>query len=292
MDFSPDRLPPSLTPGRVRALLTLLGDENPGIVRTAREALTALGPGVTPALRDCLDGASLIMSLRIRDVLSRLEAPSLEDRFRRLSRQARAGRLNLEEALFTVARLGNPHLRPLPYRRMLDEMAREIRDRLPADDGEPTPGRVVHAVNEVVFSRHGFRGDREEYYRVENSYLHRVLERRRGIPLSLSCVVLLLARRLDLPFRGVALPTHFLLSYPVRDRRIFIDVFNRGALINRGQCREFLEQAGFSHTDAYLQPASNRRIVVRCLRNLAGAFRRARRPDRARTVNRLLKTFR
>ncbi len=150
----------------------------------------------------------------------------------------------------------------------------------------------MHTVNDVLFSKHGFRGDHETYYRPANSYLHRVLERRRGIPLSLSSLVLLLARRLGLPYRGVALPGHFLVSYPVRDRRIFVDVFNRGTPLNRDQCLEFIREAGIQNDESYLRPTTTRRIVERFLGNLVHAFRRNERFERARDVRRLLDAFR
>lgn len=255
---------------------------------SARRALVDLGSEVIPMLRDQLDGTDLTLTLRIRDVLSRIETPSLPERFGRLGR---ADDLDLEEALFTVARLENEHLRPLHYRHALDALADQIRPRLPEDPRE-APGRVVHTVNDVLFSKHGFRGDRETYYHPANSYLHRVLQRRRGIPLSLSSVVLLLARRLDLPYRGVALPGHFLVSYPVRDRRIFVDVFNQGTPLNRDQCLEFIREAGIQNGESYLRPASDRRIVERFLRNLVRAYRRNGRPERARRVRRFLDAFR
>jgi len=275
---------------RVYALLNLLEDEDPDVMRRARDGLVDLGEGIEPFLRDRLEEASLRLKVRIRDVLSRRDAPSLRERFAGLAEDARARELDLEEALFAVARIGDPHLRVLPHRRRLDGLAGRIERRLQDDSARP-PGRVVQAVNQVLFERCGFRGDREAYYSPDNSYLHRVLERRRGIPLSLASIVLLIARRLDLPFRGVAMPAHFMLSYPVQDQRVFIDVFNRGAVINRDQCREFLEEAGFDYTEAHLQPATDRQIVERFLKNLINAFRRVERPRRALDVQGLLKSF-
>lgn len=275
----------------MRSLLVLLGDEDPGVVDAARRALVELGVEVVPMLREHLDRTDLTLKLRIRDVISQITSPSLPERFRRLGRDARADELDLEEALFTVARLGDDPLRPFHYRHVLDALAEDIRPRLPADP-RAAPGRVVYAVNHVLFSKYGFDGDRETYYRPANSYLHRVLERRRGIPLSLSSLVLLVARRLDLPYRGVALPGHFLVSYPVRDRRIFLDVFNRGTPLNRDQCLEFIRAAGVQSGESCLRPATTRRIVERFLHNLVHAFRRQERPGRVRAVRHLLSAFR
>ena len=104
--------------------------------------------------------------------------------------------MDLERGAFLIARYAYPSLDVSAYARQLDEMAQEVRDRIgPRASGEET----VKALNRYLFTEQGFKGNTKNYYEVENSYLNCVIDRRTGIPISLSTVYLLVGRRLSLP---------------------------------------------------------------------------------------------
>ena len=118
----------------------------------------------------------------------------------------------------------------------------------------------------VVRGSAGFAGNASNYYDPANSYLHRVLETRRGIPISLAVVFLEFARHIGLEARGVSFPGHFLLRVTLRDGVAIIDPFSGDSF-----SREELERraTGFGAPLAQLlQPASRREILTRMLRNL------------------------
>src|SRR5690606_38657912 len=90
--------------------------------------------------------------------------------------------------------------------RIAAAVARHLRDEMYMED-------VVDIINEQLFSVEGFRPDNRRFYDPENSYVNRVIERRTGIPITLSVIYLLVAERLDPPISGVAVPGHFLVRY-------------------------------------------------------------------------------
>jgi len=118
-------------------------------------------------------------------------------------------------------------------------------------------------LHHLFFEQEGFRGAwEEEYYHPDSSYAHTVLQTRRGTPLSLSIVYLLLARRIGIDVVGINMPLHFVLYAPELD--VFIDPF-------------FIESNRLSFTPSMLQPAPSISIVLRMLRNLVYGYNRMNR---------------
>jgi regulator of sirC expression with transglutaminase-like and TPR domain len=133
-------------------------------------------------------------------------------------------------------------------------------------------------MNQLLFEREGLRGNEEEYDDPRNSYLNDVLDRKKGIPITLSVVYLRVAERHSLPVFGVGFPGHFLVKYVSAPTEILIDPFDRGAIRTLEECAEKLRvQFG---TDAELKPehlaiSGNKQILARMLNNLkASYFRR------------------
>ena len=141
--------------------------------------------------------------------------------------------MDLEQGAFLIARYAYPSLTSPRIRRQLDDMAQEVRDRIgPRASGEET----VKTLNRYLFTEQGFKGNTKNYYEFENSYLNCVIDRRTGIPISLSTVYLLIGKRLGLPVHGIGMPGHFLVKYESDRYKIFVDCFNGGALLTEKNC--------------------------------------------------------
>ena len=157
----------------------------------------------------------------------------------------------------------------------LDAMAATIRGRLAAD---AFPEQKVVALNRHLFNELGFRGNTDAYYDPRNSYLNEVLERRIGIPITLSIVYLEVGRRVGLPLQGVSFPGHFLVKLRVQRGQLVLDPFKGGEPRSESELRSRLEQVltkretGRLDLDRYLEPATSREIVTRVLRNLKGIY--------------------
>ena len=119
------------------------------------------------------------------------------------------------------------------YLQRLNELAEGVRPRLSGDEG---PAGVVACINGHLFRELGFRGNQEDYYDPRNSFLNDVLDRRSGIPITLSIVYREVARRLGFNFIGINFPMHFVLGWPLKDDVLIVDVFQHGAILTQADC--------------------------------------------------------
>src|SRR3989454_845591 len=186
--------------------------------------------------------------------------------------------IDLGHAALLIAREEYPELDVGRYLVRLDEMAEEIRRRLKG--GEGAASQIAH-LNRLLFDEMGFRGNREEYYDPRNSFLNDVLDRRMGIPISLSTVYLEVGRRIGCRLAGVAFPGHFLVRYAGRELMpdVLIDPFNRGRILTEQECQALLlgmygGQVPFRPD--LLKRARNREILQRMIQNLRWIYQRQR----------------
>ncbi|HEX7089320.1 MAG TPA: transglutaminase-like domain-containing protein [Longimicrobiales bacterium] len=189
--------------------------------------------------------------------------------------------LDLASAALLVAAEEYPQLPLAPYLRRLDLLAERVHDRL---GDETAPLVVVQELSRVLFVEEGFRGNVEAYYDVRNSFLNDVLDRRLGIPITLSVVYLEVGWRLGLPLVGVGFPGHFLVRYEGEAVRLLVDPFEGGRLRFEDQAQELLDRVYGGMVPLqpeFLQPASKRDILVRILTNLKGIYLNARDDRRA-----------
>ena len=137
---------------------------------------------------------------------------------------------------------------------------------------------TIEALNEVLCGIVGFRGNTENYNDPRNSFFNDVLERRMGIPITLSAVYLEVARRISFPIFGVGMPGHFLVKYGDRSQEFFLDPFNGGQVLTREDCeRRFSEMFGNEQefTERMLDVVSPRQMLFRMVNNLKTIYLKA-----------------
>jgi regulator of sirC expression with transglutaminase-like and TPR domain len=190
------------------------------------------------------------------------------------------GAIPLAEAALLLACEEYPQLEIPPYLDQLDEIAETVRTRM--QQGE-APQRTIDSINTVLFDVMGFRGNTEDYNDPRNSFFNDVMERRLGIPITLSTVYLEVARRVSFPITGVGLPGHFIVKYTDRTQELLLDPFNRGGILTREDCaRRLTDIFGGSQTfsEQMLSPVSPRQILLRMLNNLKAIYLRAQTYDK------------
>ena len=206
-------------------------------------------------------------------------------------------RMDLAAACLMIAQDAYPSLQVEHYLGEIERMALRLRARTP--QAAAAEERIV-ALNELLFDDLGYRGNAHEYYDPRNSYLNEVIERRTGIPITLSVLYMELGRRVGLPLEGVSFPGHFLVRVQVRGGTLILDPFSGGAPQSEAELRSRLKRVIPQDVapevpveelplDQFLEPASKRQILVRVLRNLKGIYRETDRPERLLEVlNRML----
>jgi len=178
----------------------------------------------------------------------------------------------LERAALYIAWEEYPALEVDAYLNALDTMAEEMEALLPPDR---YPLRVLQTINRYLYEDLGFRGNTTEYYDPRNSFLNEVIERRMGIPITLSLVYLAIARRLDFPMEGVGMPGHFLIRPTLPEMEIFVDAFNQGEILFPQDCQAMLSELYAQPVELrpeYLPSVTNRQYLTRMLTNLKAIY--------------------
>jgi regulator of sirC expression with transglutaminase-like and TPR domain len=179
--------------------------------------------------------------------------------------------LDLARAALAIAHEEYPSLDEAAYLRKLDEIAEQVMRSLPPG---ALPERRVGRLNLVLFRELGFRGNESDYYDPRNSFLNEVLDRKVGIPITLSVVYLEVARRCGLAAQGVNFPGHFLCKVPLDEGELVIDPFHRGRLLGKDDLQKLLSSTSRDArlSARHLREASAREIVLRMLHNLRTVY--------------------
>ncbi len=184
---------------------------------------------------------------------------------------------DLAEACLLIAQDAYPDLDIADYLAHIDALAATVRDRV-ADDAFAK--QKLAALNRHLFTELGFNGNALDYYDPRNSYLNQVLDRRTGIPITLSILYMEVGRRLGLRLQGVSFPGHFLVKLRVSGGQLVLDPFCGGEVQSEADLRARLalvlpqREADTLRLAQFLQTATPRQILARLLRNLKGIYLR------------------
>ena len=198
-----------------------------------------------------------------------MSAATARETFRTLLARPAAD-VPLAETALTFAREAYPELDPAAYLAQLDALGDALRSRLRADI---SPADAIVALNHYLFGELGFAGNAENYSDPRNSYLNDVIDRRLGIPVTLSVVYIELGRRIGLQLDGVSFPGHFLVRCSLPQGIVILDPYDKGASLGVDALRRRVRELRVGEDEAMplsrlLVPAPSTQIIVRMLRNL------------------------
>jgi regulator of sirC expression with transglutaminase-like and TPR domain len=271
LDSAPSETPPPRTRverarrARTALLIELLGDESNAVLGPVRTELLAAGRSVMPALRRAARSDPARMRARARTVLAHLERQEV---VRRLAGYALRGDIDLERGLFLLSRLDHPAFDPRRYAKALDAMGSAVRARLAAaPDGPSAPLALAQYLGDEL----GFVGSENPFNHPDNVFLHRVIERKRGMPLTLVAIYLLVARRAGLKAAPIALPGRVLLRLYAGPRSLILDPFLGGKARTRQDCVNYLAKHGLVPRPQWFADASDATLFHRQILNLMGS---------------------
>ena len=245
----------------ITSLVRLLDDPDAEVQASVRARLEELGRDALPDLREAREEADPDVRDQIDEVVHDLHLGDMKQAWHSVMS---AEDVDLERGAFLIALYRYPTLDIPAYRKTLDDVAEQARSRVDDEEGAMQAVELARFLAEDL----GFTGNRDQYYDPSNSYLNRVIDRRLGIPISLSVLYVLVGRRLGLPVAGVNLPAHFLAKYEGRDGEVFLDPFNDGEVISKESCVRFLLKAGIRPLPFYFQAAEPQDVLLRMMRNL------------------------
>ena len=198
------------------------------------------------------------------------------------------GEIRLARAALLIAAAEQPGLDVDRYLARLDDLADTALAARRAADALSR----LHRLREFLFEELGFAGDRSDYFDPRNSHLNEVLDRRLGIPITLSLVFIEVGRRLGLQMEGIGLPGHFITGARIAGEHVLLDPFNRGTVLTVEACGQVVRQAlgrPVQLRPEHFAPVDNRQLLTRMLANLKGVYWRQEAWDKVvRVIDRML----
>ena len=199
--------------------------------------------------------------------------PAVEDFAALVALEIADEKIDLFRAALAFARGEYPDLDESPFLETIDDYANRVRSRRGESEDA---AHTIASINVVLFQEEGFSGNQSEFYDPRNSYLNEVLDRKLGIPISLSVIYMEVAQRVGLPVFGVGLPGHFLLKYyDLHGNQIFIDPYVAGRLLSPAECQSRLDEVYGGQMPLqpeFLHSVSRRQILTRMLNNLSSIY--------------------
>ncbi|MEQ9403073.1 MAG: transglutaminase-like domain-containing protein [Cyclobacteriaceae bacterium] len=251
----------------IKALVQLLDDDDLEVTKHVEDKIMSIGTSVIPFLEQEWESTfNPVIQSKIEDLVHELQFELLQERF--LDWKESGGE-SLLEGLWIVATYQYPDLE-------LDELIKEIEQlyhemwRQFQDDMAPYD--QIKIFNEEFFNRFKFRANTKNFHSPANSMINAVLESKKGNPITLCSIYLLLAQKMELPIFGVNLPNLFILTYKLGEESFYINVFNRGLIFTRSDIDNYLENLQLNKQDIFYEPCSNLDIINRALRNLIVSF--------------------
>jgi regulator of sirC expression with transglutaminase-like and TPR domain len=271
-------MPDTLSDKEIEALIRLLDDSDEEVYTHVKDRIITLGEPVIPQLEEAWEHSfNHILQTRIEDIIHKIQLDSL---IGKLSNWREEGSTDLLKGALLVARYQYPDLEEEPYYRQLELIKKDI---LAESQEKMTPVEQIKVINHVLFDVFRFSGNKASFHAPPNNYINSVLESKKGNPLSLSIVYLVVAQSLNIPLAGVNLPEHFVLGYIGQGRRnalgeleqpisFYINPFSKGTIFSKREIDTFLSQLKISPQPEFYRPCSNRQIILRMINNLIFAY--------------------
>jgi regulator of sirC expression with transglutaminase-like and TPR domain len=279
-----------INPEELRALIFLLEDPDPEVQEVVRQKITDFGPEVIPFLEEAfLKEPTTENQIHINEMIEDIQFSILKSA---ILNWESSGAKDLFDGVYLSCLFKYPQLNKQDLNNRIDKIKLDCWLEL---SFQKTPIDKVRALNYILYNRIGLKGNTDNYHIPDNCYINRVLELKKGNPVSMAIIYSLVAQRLNIPIFGVNLPQHFILAYKddldiqnydfnspefleynrVGEVLFYINPFNNGSVFSKNNLDQFLDQLKIQHNEYYYNPCSNIDIIIRVFRNLSFAYEKA-----------------
>jgi len=271
---------------KIKALISLLDDDDVEIISQVEKEIMSLGESIIPYLEtEWEHNFNPLVQKRIEELIHTLHFELLRVR---LAKWREDGGKDLLEGMWLIATFQYPDLDYAKLKRDIEQLYYETwlelkNDLLPFDQ--------VKILNSVLFGTMKFSANTKNFHSPSNSMINVVLESKKGNPISLCVVYMLVAQKLKMPIYGVNLPNLFILTYKSKDTQFYINAFNKGLIFSKADIDNYISHLNLTPTDIFYQPCSNIDIVTRALRNLVVSFEKVGDSDRVEEIKILLRSI-
>lgn len=290
----------SFNQDQIDALISLIDDPDEIIYDQVKHQIVSLGEAVIPRLEAYWEQDTFgnLFQVRIEDIIHEIQFSSVQ---LALKAWHDNGGEDLLEGMLIINRYQYPELEETEVRDTISKIRQDIWLEL---NDNLTAFEQVKVINQILFGVHGFRGNKRNYHSAQNSFLNQVLETKKGNPLSLSMLYIILSESLDIPIHGVNLPHHFILAYEDRfnifnqdsdDENgqvlFYINPFSKGSLLDKGEIERFLQHVKLKPEDRFFKPCNNRVMILRAIHNLMFSYQHSEEMDKLKELKVLAAIF-
>ncbi len=269
----------------IRALISLLDDDDHEIQSHVSAKIRSMGGYVIPFLETEWEKSGLsnpIFQKRIEELIHNLQFESVKER---LSNWVEGGSIDLLEGMWIIASYQYPDLSLEKLKTEIEQIFYEVWIEFKPD---MHPTDQIKVLNSVIFDKLRFGPNTKNFHSAANSMLNIVLETRKGNPISLCTIYMLIAQKLGLPIYGVNLPNLFVLTYKSEVVQFYINVFNRGLVFYKADIDNYIGQLNLKTSEIFYNPCTNIDIIKRVLRNLALSFEKTSDTEKLKEIEALM----
>ncbi len=271
-----------LSKKEISALINLLDDPDEEIYVHVKDKFVSFGTKIIPHLELAWeDSFDMIIQKRIEEIIHLIQFETVS---KELIKWAKSEEDDLLTGILLVARFQYPDLDEEKLRKQVQQIKHDV--WLEIND-ELTAMEKVKIINHILFDVHQFSGNIANYHAPQNSFINSVLETKKGNPVSLGILYMIIAQELQIPIYGVNLPEHFIVAYVDEYAKLFagsdnkmgadnvlfyINPFSKGIIFSHKDIDQFLSQLKLDPKPSYYKPCSNVDIIKRVIRNLIYSF--------------------
>jgi regulator of sirC expression with transglutaminase-like and TPR domain len=291
----------------LRSLVALLDDDDPDVLQHIEQKLLSLGSTVIPFLEEEWgELKDIYHQQRLENIIHQLQLNALIQEFIDWHSTKEQ---DLLHGVYLICKYRFPEYSKQQLINAIEKLRLDVWLEM---NFEMSPYDKVRIINYILYQIHGFKGNVENYHDPSNSFINQVLETKKGNPILLSTIYVLIAQRLNIPIYGVNLPQHFVLAYleEIGSKQVgmrfndiedmltnsgkilfYINAFNGGSIFTKTNLEQFLQQINVSAQHNFLVPCSNLDMVKRILRNLASSYQKLNKPHKQKEVMTILYTL-
>jgi len=251
----------------LKALVSLLEDEDADLISEIEKKIISLGNEVIPFLeRQWESTFNPTLQTRIEDLIHSLQFETLKDKLIIWKGEKDQ---DLMEGLWLIATYQYPDLELETLKKDIEQIYYDVWLEFKPEAHHYDQIKIL---NSVIFGKLKFSANTKNFHAPGNSMINVVLQSKKGNPISLCMIYMIIAQKLELPVYGVNLPNLFILTYKTKDIQFYINAFNRGLIFSKSDVDSYLEDLQLSPRDIFYQPCENLEIIKRIFRNLIVSF--------------------
>ncbi len=288
----------------LRSLVALLDDDDPEVFQHIEERLLSYGTQVIPFLEEEWGVLKdMVHQQRLENIIHQLQFNEL---FAAFQNWHKTPEQDLLEGVYLICKYRFPEYDKQNLINAIEKLRLDVWLEM---NYELSPYEKVRIINYVIYKIHGFKGNVDNYHDPSNSFINQVLESKKGNPILLATIYMLVAQKLNIPVFGVNLPQHFVLAYMEEYGKsnvemkfneieewlnqngkilFYINAFNGGAIFTKVNLEQFLQQVHIDIKPDFLVPCANIDIVKRILRNLASSYEKLNKPHKQKEIMQIL----